>query len=346
MTASGQVRKLIAGAYNVGGIIPSPDGKTLLFFTDDANGVAELHRAAADGSGDRVLEDLTPAESRKYRLGKVSEVKWKASDGLVNCGLVFLPPDYQAGKRYPLLVNIHGGPVGGVVLRGEILNSTPLEYQMWASRGFVVFSPDYRSGEVSGWGPVMKAREEQNFYERDMDDVMSGIDVLIQQGIADPDRLAVVGHSNGSAITNWLITHTNRFKVAVSYEGFSDHYLVYCCGSRLGGNPFSVWMFKGTPWEVPQNYRKNSASEFVKGVTTPTLFISTDKNRRIGKVENLAHHEYMYTAVKQQGVDTRLLIYRDEPHVIQRQENQRDLLMRVVEWIDGHMPSEKSASRR
>ncbi len=225
-------------------------------------------------------------------LGDVEEVRWKSHDGLEIHGLLIKPLGYEPGKKYPLLINVHGGPVGGVYLRGEILLTSPLEWQMWAAKGFVVFIPDYRTSEIPGWGPLLKARENQDFNERDMDDIMSGVDHIIQMGLVDPSKLALIGHSNGSYLTNWIITHTNRFKVAVSYEGVAEMYIAYGAGMRVGGNTFAEWMFKGKPWEVPQNYRKNSSIEYVKGVKTPTLFISGDYSGGSG-VENLFHHEFM-----------------------------------------------------
>jgi dipeptidyl aminopeptidase/acylaminoacyl peptidase len=336
VTTSGELKRLIKGPHNVANVSVSPDGQILLLTTEDARGRAEIRSSRSDGTGERTLVDLTPPDIKQLALGEVDEISWKSHDGLVNHGLVIKPASYQPGKRYPLLVDLHGGPIGGVSLMGSVLLKTPLEFHMWASRGFVVFAADYRTSEIAGWDPLLKAREKSDFNDRDTDDIMTGIDFLVKQGVADPSRLALLGHSNGSFLANWLITHTNRFRVAVSYEGIADQYISYGSGMRVGGNAFSEWMYKGKPWDVPQNYSRNSSSAFVKGVKTPTLFIANDYSGGSG-VENLVHHEFMYTALKKQGVDTQLLMYRGEGHVVQRPENLRDLLSRVVAWVDTHM---------
>jgi len=336
VSTAGELQRLIKGAHNTSNVSISPDGQTLLLTTEDARGRAEIRRAQSDGTGERVLVDLTPPEIKQLAVGEVDEISWKSRDGLVNHGLVIKPASYQPGKKYPLLVDLHGGPIGGVSLLGSVLLKTPLEFHMWASRGFVVFAADYRTSEIAGWDALLKSREKLDFNERDMDDIMAGIDFLVKQGIVDPNQLALVGHSNGSILTNWLITHTNRFRVAVSYEGYADSYISYGSGMRLGGNKFFEWMYKGVPWDVPENYRRQSPSQFVKGVRTPTLFIADDYSGGSG-VENLVHHEFMYTALKKQGVDTELLMYKGEGHVVQRNENLQDLLTRVIAWIDTHM---------
>ncbi len=337
VTRSGVVTRLTGPDRGVGNYAISPDGKTLIFTFDDVNGNVGVATIPADGGRERVLMDLTPPLVRESIRADASTFAWKSPDGLTFHGFVVKPAGFVAGKKYPLLVDLHGGPVGGVRLSGSIVLKTPLEWHMWAARGFVVFAADYRTGEISGWDALLAARERQDYNERDMDDILSGVDALAAQGFIDTGRLALVGHSNGAYLTNWLITHTHRFRVAVSYEGLADQYIAYGAGMRVGGNAFSEWMFKGKPWEVPNNYRANSPAEFVKGVTTPTLFIANDHGGGSGMV-NMFHHEFMYSALRKQGVDTQMLVYRGEGHVVQNRENVADLLQRVIAWIDGHLP--------
>jgi dipeptidyl aminopeptidase/acylaminoacyl peptidase len=331
----GAFRRLTNAPRNAASIAVSPRGDRLAWSSEDANGRLEIRTARTDGTGERVVADFNP-ELDRLALAEVTEISWKSRDGLTIPGLLIKPLNHDRNRRYPLIVDIHGGPVGGVSLRGGILKTSPLEWQMWAAKGYAVLVPDYRASAVPGWQPIVRTREAQDYNARDMDDVMAGVDDAIAQGIADPERLAVIGHSAGSILTNWIITHSNRFKVAVSYEGWVDWYHGYGSGLRVGGNAIMEWTYKGKPWEVPENYRKNSPSEFVRGVSTPTMFISADYKGGSG-VENLYHHEFMYTAWKKQKVDTQLLIYRGEGHVIQQPGNQRDMLTRILGWIGTHI---------
>jgi len=336
VTRSGAITRLTDASHNSGNFAISPDGKTLIFTFENVSGSAGMATMPADGGSEHILSDLTPKMILESTLGEAREVSWRSPDGLTFHGFVVKPAGFSAGRKYPLLVDLHGGPIGGAPMVGSIVLKTPMEWQMWAARGFVVFVADYRTGEIAGWEAVLKARERQDYNARDMDDIMAGIDSLAQGGFIDTDHIALVGHSNGSYLTNWLITHTHRFRVAVSYEGVADQYLAYGAGLRVGGNAFSVWMFKGKPWEEPQNYRANSADEFVKGVTTPTMFISNDYSGGSGMV-NMFHHEFLYSALKKQGVDTQMVVYRGEGHVVQKRENLADLLSRVIAWVDGHI---------
>jgi dipeptidyl aminopeptidase/acylaminoacyl peptidase len=332
---NGVFKRLTNAPRNAASIAVSPRGDRLAWSSEDARGRVEIRTARTDGTDERVVADFNP-ELDRLALAEVNEISWKSRDGLTIPGLLIKPLNHDRSRKYPLIVDIHGGPVGGVSLRGGILKTSPLEWQMWAAKGYAVLVPDYRASAVPGWDPILKTREAQDYNARDMDDVMAGVDDVIAQGIADPERLAVIGHSAGSILTNWIITHSRRFKVAVSYEGWVDWYHGYGSGLRVGGNAIMEWTYKGKPWEVPENYRKNSPSEFVRGVSTPTMFISADYKGGSG-VENLYHHEFMYTAWKKQKVDTQLLIYRGEGHVIQQPGNQRDMLTRILGWIDPYM---------
>lgn len=330
VTLDGKLRQLTNVPQNASKIDISSDGNSIIWTSEDAQGRTEIRLSGIDGSGERVLIDFTP-EIKNLVLGDVQEIRWKSRDGLEIAGLLIKPVGYQRGKKYPLWVDLHGGPVGGINLAGSILNSSPLEWHLWAVKGFVVLVPDYRSSAVYGWKYVLSARKNQDANERDFDDIMSGVDYVQNLGLVNQEKMVLSGHSYGSVLTNWIITHTQRFTVAVSYEGWADNYLAYGTGLRTGGNSIFEWLYSGKPWEVPENYRKSSSTEYVKDIKTPTMFVSGDTN-----AAPLFHNEFLYTALKKQNVDTVMLVYRGEGHVIQKPENQRDLLLRVINWINKH----------
>ncbi len=333
VASDGQARWFPRSLRNASGLAISPDGRRLAWTSQDAQGRVEIRVANSDGSKERVLLDLAP-EVKKLALGDVQEVRWRSSDGLQIAGLLIKPVAYEGGKKYPLVVDVHAGPRSGVRLRGSILMASPLELHLWATKGFVVFVPDYRSSGIYDPDHISKARERQDRYERDFDDIMAGVDHVIKMGLVDESKLAVIGQSWGAVLTNWIITHTHRFKVAVSKEGLAEEYLAWANGPTTVAprvNTTAEWFYQGTPWEVPQNYRKSSALEYVKGVQTPTLFVSGENGFP------RYHNQFLYIAWRRQGVEAQYLVYKGEGHVIERPENQRDLLGRVFNWVDSHL---------
>jgi dipeptidyl aminopeptidase/acylaminoacyl peptidase len=330
LTLAGELHQLTSGTRDVRAMSVSPDGAALAWSTRDPQGHKQLHWSKKDGSAMRMLADLSP-ELADVAVGAVEEIHWRAEDGTKLAGLLVKPLDYQPGRRYPLIVDVHGGPIGGIYGAGSLLGNTPMEWHMWAARGFAVLAPDYRASGVYGWSKIIDSVDKQEFFSRDMADVVGGVDAVIDRGIADPNRLAILGVSYGAAVTNWVITHSARFKAAISYEGPAEWYLAYGVGLAVGGQAHIEWMFKGKPWQAQQNYRKNSAIEYVRGMTIPTLFF-------VGERGVPAYHsEFLYTALRQQGVDAQLVIYGGEGHSITRPENRRDLLERAVRWIEQHV---------
>jgi dipeptidyl aminopeptidase/acylaminoacyl peptidase len=326
---NGEVRQVTDGPRGSSTPSVSPDGRQLIWTTSDLLSNQQLRLANVDGSNERIIADLSaPAENLK--LGQVEAVGWKSRDGVSIAGFLVKPVGFDSSKKYPMIVDLHGGPVGGASLSSSILHSR-MEPHMWANKGFVYFLPDYRSSGVYGWDQIEKARERQDANDRDYDDIMSGVDSLVSQGFVDTNRLALVGHSYGAFLTNWIITRSHPFRVAVSYEGYVDTFLMYGTGFRVGGNPAFEWLYNGTPWDVPENYRKNSPLEFLKGVRTPTLLISGDKGMA------LYNNEFLYTALKKQKVDVKFLLYKGEGHVISTPANRRDLLQQVITWIETHL---------
>lgn len=329
VTIRGEVQKLTEGKENVTAPALSPDGRTLIWSTEDLFGQKKIYFSNIDGSCKRVLIELVP-EIKQLMLGDISVVNWKSRDGLELSGFIVFPNNYDSRHKYPLLVDLHGGPVGGVRPVGSILLRTPLEWHMWAAKGFAVFVPEYRSSVTYGWDEILKTREKQDADYKDYEDIMSGIDYITSVYFLDPDRLVLIGHSNGAILANWIITKTDRFKVAVSYEGKSEKYMEWGSGVFVGGSSIYEWLLKGKPWEAKENYL-NAAAYYVKNVRTPTLFISGEKGIP------LYHNQFLYSALKKLGVDTELLVYGGEGHVVQRKENLQDLLGRVLNWIQEHL---------
>jgi dipeptidyl aminopeptidase/acylaminoacyl peptidase len=319
----------------------SRDGRRLGWYEQLADGRARVVVARSDGSDARPIYNLTP-QFDALALGVAREVRWKSTDGVEIAGIVVEPPGPRVPRR-PLVVEPHGGPVGGLTIDGQLMFIGPLERSIWTNKGYVVFAPDFRTSGAYGWDRIVSGRDKNDFMERDFDDIMTGVDALVKDGTADPDRMVVGGHSYGAVETEWIITHSHRFRAAVIYEGVGDWYRGYGDLYSVGGNTSLAWQFRGRPWEVPERYFANSPLYMMKGVTIPTMFVVGDGAEYGGS--NASPYEYMYTALKQQGIETQMLVYKKEGHVVFKPANVRDLTNRIVKWVDDHLAGRGEAVR-
>jgi Tol biopolymer transport system component/acetyl esterase/lipase len=313
----------------------SPDGKRLAWSGRDFHGrlvlcVGTLRGGTLSDMRDLLRSDEAPAD---MALSEVREVEWH-TPGYPNAirGLVVLPLKYQQEHRYPLFIDMHGGGLGvGIRTAGGLLVKTPLEWQLWAAKGIVVFVPDYRSSAQYGSLAIRQVHEQQTELTGDISDVMAGVDMLIASGLVDSARMVAFGHSAGGRRANWLAVTTHRFRGIVSKEGWADNYL----DGELLKSDLSQWLFNGTPVTAPEHYFKESAIYHARGARTPTLFIMGALER--GGVDRRQSVLWLYHALEEQKVETRYVLYPDEGHVFQRVANQRDLLRRVMQWVDAHL---------
>ncbi|MBX9787035.1 MAG: prolyl oligopeptidase family serine peptidase [Alphaproteobacteria bacterium] len=333
-TKTGEPTQITNAPLNIENYALSPDGSQLAWIGQDAQATRVLRLASSDG---RNVKDLAiiSGTPKDMALSEVLEVDWKVPDYPSPMrGLLFMPLNYHQGTHYPLIVDVHGGGTGASIhLGGAILLSTPLEWHMWAAKGYVVFVPELRSS--ASFGSLAITRDDLKDHDLincDIKDIEAGVDSLIAQGIVDPQRLAVIGHSAGGRRVNWLTATTHRFKAVISKEGWADEWF-----ESLDELPSKriYQMFGGAPWEVPQNYQKNSALFHCLGATTPTLFLMG--NPDLGGVDRYKTVHMLYNALKGQGVETEYVKYDDEGHIFEKPKNQKDSLERAIKWIDGHM---------
>jgi dipeptidyl aminopeptidase/acylaminoacyl peptidase len=243
--------------------------------------------------------------AQQFQLPRQDRFTWKSTDGTTVEGLLFYPLDYQPGRRYPLVVQLHGGP----------WDADRFGFWGWSdyvqvltAKGYAVLRPNYR-GSI-GYGNAFLRDMVGGFFTHSHLDVLAGVDALVKQGIADPDRLAVMGFSAGAHIVNKLVTMTDRFKAAASFAGASDWISLYA-QSDLRGNR-TLW-FGGTPWQknAPiDRYWNQSPLKDVANVRTPTLFLVGENDTRVGLAQVLEMHR----ALKANGVPTRLEVAPREPH--------------------------------
>jgi dipeptidyl aminopeptidase/acylaminoacyl peptidase len=275
-------------------------------------------------------------------LSEVREIEWDTMNYPVRMrGLFILPLDYQAGIPYPLIIDIHGGGSGASLqLDGAILVSTPLEWQMWAAKGYAVFVPEFRSsGAFGGLADTRDHYEQHDLINQDIVDIETGVNKLISDGFIAPDRMAVIAHSAGARRANWLIATRHQFRAVVSKEGWADE--LHAVSNPIQAYPLNrVYQhFGGSPQEVPENYLKNSALHYAKDVTVPTLFLMA--NPELGGIDLAGTVKLFSDVIKSKNVETELIFYPDEGHVFENVSNRLDALKRSQEWIGKHTQSKK-----
>ncbi len=255
---------------------------------------------------------------------------WRGADGAALEGLLFYPIGYQAGRRYPLVVQLHGGPAESDKFGygpGVIVNYVPV----LAARGYAVFRPNYRGS--TGYGDAF-LRDVVGGYFRNMPlDVLAGVDRLVAMGVADADRLAVMGWSAGGHLTNRLITLTGRFKAAASTAGAADWISLF---AQTDVRSHRALWFGGTPWQANapfERYWRESPLSGVAAVTTPTLFLVGEGDPRVPMAQSVE----MYRALRSNGVPTRLLVAPREGHQWAELRHQLHKANAELEWFERHV---------
>jgi dipeptidyl aminopeptidase/acylaminoacyl peptidase len=256
-------------------------------------------------------------------LGRGETVRWAAPDGVQIEGVLLYPAGYEEGKRYPLIAHIHGGPTWQWLMR--FVGGWHDWGQWLAAQGYAVLMPNPRGsfgrGRDYAWG------NQRNWGHGDFDDVLSGVDALIERGIADPDRLGIGGWSYGGYLTSWAIGHTDRFKAAIVGAGVTD-LLSFQAADIPSWLP--TQMMLAPSYREPEVYLRSSPITYVANAKTPTLILhgASDERVRLGQGKELYH------ALQALGTPTEMVIYPREPHIFQERHHQRDVLERVAGWFN------------
>jgi dipeptidyl aminopeptidase/acylaminoacyl peptidase len=305
------------------------DFNTLAFIAPDATHMAELYVSPVSPFAPRKLTDTT-SQVKDWKLGTVEVVSWKSQDGTTIEGILHKPADYDATRKYPLLVKIHGGPTGT-----SLPTLSPLEYaypvQVWLSKGALVLEPNYRGS--AGYGAAFRALNVRNLGVGDMWDVMSGVDSLIEKGLVDSTRMGSMGWSQGGYISAFLTTHTDRFKAISVGAGISD-WMTYYVNTDI--TPFTPQYLRGTPWDDPDIYAKTSPITTIKQAKTPTLIQQGSNDKRVPVPDSFE----LYRGLQDQHVPSRLILYKGFGHGVNKPKSQRALLEANRDWFNFYIWNE------
>lgn len=264
-----------------------------------------------------------------WKLPRISIVKWKGAGGDDVEGILELPPDYKPGTPLPMVVEIHGGPTSAtnLGLRFWIYGRT-----LMAAKGYALLSPNYRGS--TGYGDKFLVDLVGRENDIEVKDILAGVDAMVERGIADPERLAVMGWSNGGYLTNCLITQTDRFKAASSGAGVLDQVIQWGTEDTPG---HVINYMQSMPWSDSESYRKGSPIYNLHKVKTPTLIHVGENDARVPP----AHSRALYRALKHYlDVPVELIVYPDEGHGLTKYEHRKAKMEWDLAWFGRHLGTE------
>lgn len=316
------------------GISLNRSGTTFSFVRQTSDTPADVYTASAT--------DFTPvqitrvnADMKIPQMGRTEVITWKSKDGKQIEGLLTYPVGYQAGQRVPLILNVHGGPAG-VFQQTFIGGRGVYPLATFSAHGYAILRPNPRGS--SGYGAEFRRANLRDWGFGDYQDLMTGVDRVIEMGVADPERLGVMGWSYGGFMTSWIVTQTPRFKAAsagapvtnlMSFNGTAD----------IPG--FIPDYFGGQFWEVMDLYQKHSPMFNVKAVTTPTMIQHGEADVRVP----ISQGYEFYNALKMKGVATRMLVLPRQPHGPTEPKMQLAAMKANLEWFEKYIGSKREMSR-
>lgn len=266
-----------------------------------------------------------------HDVGKAQTINWKSKDGMNIEGLLITPTTYDPANKYPMVVTVHGGPPGAWGKRylsgcdeyGEMIDPT----SCWGTLldlGFVIFAPNPRGSD--GYGTQFRLAVLSDIGGMDYQDVMTGVDNLINKGVADPDHLAIAGWSYGGYLTAWAIAHTNQFKAAVEGNG-NTNWVSYA--GTTGMFSYAPSYFQNFFWENDALYIERSVFPYVKNIATPLLIIHGDLDRRVP----ITQSQELYQALELQHKPVKMLVLPDQDHVPTNPSIIEKTIIEVDEWL-------------
>ncbi len=324
---NGSVSKVLDGERQIEAFALFADGKRVAFTAIWSTEPGELYiTSLAPRSRESLLSHANDAIRRAVKTGPLERFSYMGPDGLEIEAFALYPPDYRPGRRYPLAVNVHGGPHSA-----HPGSRAWVEFQALAGRGYVVLLPNPRGSTT--YGEAFSEACVRDWGGKDYEDVMLGVDELVRRGIADPDRLYLGGYSYGGFMTSWAIGHTNRFRAAMVGAPVSNQVSMF----GTGDIPlFDMHEIGGTPQDNPEEYAFRSPVSYLGNVETPVLLVHHEGDLRcpIGQSEEIFH------ALKARGKKVEFVRYPGGFHTYNTHAPSQavDRIKRTINWYEAHAP--------
>lgn len=326
--------------YNIGLGSLTRDDSAAAFAGAGPNQFREVYFSPLRDFAPKALTNFT-ADWKEFKLATRDVIQWKSTDGTPIEGILIKPADFDAARKYPLLVVIHGGPTGVDTPVMTADRYYPVE--RFAAKGALILKVNYRGS--AGYGEKFRSLNVRNLGLGDYADVISGVDYLIGKGMVDKDRVGAMGWSEGGYISAFITCYSDRFKAVSVGAGISD-WSTYYVNTDI--HPFTRQYLKGTPWDDPEIYRKTSPITYVSRAKTPTLIQHGDQDKRVPPPNSFE----LYQALKDRGVPVKLILYKGFGHPINKPKQQRAVMEHNYEWFSQYIwgetpptPSDPKASR-
>lgn len=311
--------------------LASPDGKKIVYAHSTASSPTRWYYARLQNARLVDPQPIAPINSHLdlCRKARTEIVRWIGGDGEEVEGILYYPHDYLAGKRYPLVVQIHGGPAAADYDSWD--DSWAYPTNLICQRGAFVLKPNYHGS--TGYGrKFLDSIAWGRYCEPELDDIEKGVDSLIRRGLVDPKRLGLQGWSNGAILTNALIAKTTRYRVAVSGAGTVEY--ISDWASCEFGDAFDRFYFGKTPLEDLSLYARKSPFTRLNAVTTPTLILFGTEDRVVHPQQGWA----LYRGLQQLGkAPVRFVQYPGEKHSLKKLSSQKRNIVESLAWMDRYL---------
>jgi dipeptidyl aminopeptidase/acylaminoacyl peptidase len=315
--------QVTSGNGNFGSVTIDKNAKLLAFTYQDADTPADVYLSPANSFKMTKLTDLHK-DVPKPRMGRTELLSWKSPDGLEIEGLLTYPVNYKAGRTYPMILNVHGGPAG-VYTQGFTGNPSIYMIQYFAQNGYAILRGNPRGS--SGYGKEFRYANIKDWGFGDYEDIMAGVDKVVKMGVGHPDSLCVMGWSYGGYMTSYVVTKTDHFKAASMGAGLPN---LVSMVSTTDIPDYLVAHMGGEFWEDYETYEKHSAIYRIKNVVTPTQVIHGANDLRVPFTQG----QEFYIALSRLGVPTEMIVYPRTPHGPREPKFLMDVSQRIMKWFD------------
>ena len=298
------------------------NGRTMVYTQQSGLSPVEIYRASSSGGAAVPLTHLNDQTLDDRQMTPLEEFWVNGADGARVHSFLIRPPNFTPGRKYPVLMLIHGGPQG---FWGHAWTYR-WNAQVFAAAGYVVVMPNPRGS--TGYGQKFVDEINNDWGGRAFDDIMAVADHIVTDvPFADASKMTAAGGSYGGYMIDWILGHTQRFKALISHDG------VYNLTSEFGATEelwFPMWEYGGTPWDKPENYAKWSPNNYVQEFHTPTLAIHGEQDFRVPLNQGLE----LFTALQMQKVPSKLLLFPDEGHWVLKPQNSILWYKTFIDWMD------------